>query len=603
MYEIIGDQLYHDKKHFIQGLTYSRSSDTLFESVGEYGKSMICKLNPTTGATIKCNDMERKYFAEGMQVYGEAGEEKLIQLTWKSKTGFIYDADTLDLIRTFQFKTTKNQGWGICFDESKNEFIVSDGSAYLHFWDAETLEEKHKLQVVRQGKGVPAIHLNELEFMNGKILSNVWYEDVLLVIDPETGRCEMEYDFSSLWPKTERTGDVLNGISVSSEDNVIYVTGKLWDRMFKVTLNYFSSEYYYSIPANFDDVNVLEIVSETGSKKGDDNGNIEDEYGSEVGEGDFLSQEKEATIIGDSHNKIQSGHDDDREREREHNDFHNVDDDNGKMIGGGDNDVDYDSIEDTSADNTEYYKNVTLEDGKMYEIIGDQLYHDKKHFIQGLTYSRSSDTLFESVGEYGKSMICKLNPTTGATIKCNDMERKYFAEGMQVYGEAGEEKLIQLTWKSKTGFIYDADTLDLIRTFQFKTTKNQGWGICFDESKNEFIVSDGSAYLHFWDAETLEEKHKLQVVRQGKGVPAIHLNELEFMNGKILSNVWYEDVLLVIDPETGRCEMEYDFSSLWPKTERTGDVLNGISVSSEDNVIYVTGKLWDRMFKVTLNYF
>lgn len=193
----------------------------------------------------------------------------------------------------------------------------------------------------------------------------------------------------------------------------------------------------------------------------------------------------------------------------------------------------------------------------MYEIIGDLLYHDKKHFIQGLTYSQSSDTLFESVGEYGKSMICKLNATTGATIKCNDMEPKYFAEGMQVYGESGEEKLIQLTWKSKTGFIYDASTLDLIRTFQFKTTKNQGWGICFDESKNEFIVSDGSEYLHFWDAETLEEKRKLQVVRQGKRGPATNLNELEFMNGKILSNVWYEDVLLVIDPETGRCEMEY----------------------------------------------
>jgi len=248
---------------------------------------------------------------------------------------------------------------------------------------------------------------------------------------------------------------------------------------------------------------------------------------------------------------------------------------------------------------------ITLGDGKMYELVGNKMEHDKTHFTQGLTYSQSSDTLFESVGLYDKSQVCKLNATTGVTILCKAMESKYFAEGMQVYGDAGHEKLIQITWREKTGFIYDALSLELIRKFQFTTTRNEGWGICLDDSNDEFIVSDGSAFLHFWDVETLEEKRKLKVTRQ-TGKRADELNELTFMNGKILANVWYEDVLLVIDPHTGKCEKEYDFSSLWPKRLRQqhgGDVLNGISTSNEDGVIYMTGKLWDRMFKVKLNNF
>merc|ERR1712150_57044 len=159
------------------------------------------------------------------------------------------------------------------------------------------------------------------------------------------------------------------------------------------------------------------------------------------------------------------------------------------------------------------------------------------------------------------------------------------------------------TWKESTGFIYDALSLKVLRNFQFTSTRNEGWGICLDENNNEFILSDGSQYLHFWDVDTLEEKRKIAVTRQS-GSPALKLNELEFMNGKVLANVWYEDVLLVIDPDTGRCESEYDFSSLWPKDlrrKRGADALNGISISNEVDVIYMTGKLWDRMFKVRLN--
>ena len=199
---------------------------------------------------------------------------------------------------------------------------------------------------------------------------------------------------------------------------------------------------------------------------------------------------------------------------------------------------------------------VNMTDGIMYQAIGDQMQHDKTHFTQGLTYSKHSDMLFESNGLYGKSSVCKIDPYTGEEILCVKMENRYFAEGMQVYGNPGDEKLIQITWKSQDGFIYDAESLALIKTFRFSTTRNEGWGICYDENKNEFIVSDGSSYLHFWDADSLEEKRKVQVTRQN-GKAAEEINELEFVNGVVLANIWFKDVILVIDPTSGECLSEY----------------------------------------------
>jgi glutamine cyclotransferase len=199
---------------------------------------------------------------------------------------------------------------------------------------------------------------------------------------------------------------------------------------------------------------------------------------------------------------------------------------------------------------------VKMTDGIMYQTIGDQMIHNKTHFTQGLTYSKHSDMLFESNGLYSKSNVCKIDPHTGKAIKCVNMENKYFAEGMQVYGNPGDEKLIQITWKSQDGFIYNAETLEVIRSFKFSTVRNEGWGICYDEKNHEFIVSDGSSYLHFWDADSLEEKRRVEVTRQN-GSSASHINELEFANGIILANVWFEDVILVIDPMSGECLSEY----------------------------------------------
>jgi glutamine cyclotransferase len=192
----------------------------------------------------------------------------------------------------------------------------------------------------------------------------------------------------------------------------------------------------------------------------------------------------------------------------------------------------------------------------MFQTLGDNLMHDRHHFTQGLTYSQSSHVLYESNGLFGESTVCKLNPNTGETLTCIPMDKRFFAEGMQVYGKPGDERLIQITWKSRVGFIYNADTLEMIRNFTFSTVRNEGWGICYDDMNHEFIVSDGSNYLHFWDADSLIEKRRVAVTRLD-GRKALKMNELEFVNGKVLANVWYEDVILVIDPQSGNCQSEY----------------------------------------------
>jgi len=208
--------------------------------------------------------------------------------------------------------------------------------------------------------------------------------------------------------------------------------------------------------------------------------------------------------------------------------------------------------------------------------------------------------LYESTGLYGESKVRKLDPSSskGEVLQSENIDPKLFGEGMTYW----DKKLVQITWKSKRGFIYDAETLEMIQEFNFQTTQNEGWGITWDWCRDEFVVTDGSPYLHFWDTKTITEKRRIKAHRLS-GDPAENLNEIEFWRGRILANVWFEDVLLVINPETGETEKEYDFSTLWPEEERKqhgADVFNGISISDDDDVLYVTGKRWNRIHTVKL---
>jgi glutaminyl-peptide cyclotransferase len=161
----------------------------LFESTGLNGQSQLRELDPETGAVLKTIPMDTKYFGEGLTYYNGT----LIQLTWQSQTGFLYDASNLDAApKTFHFTTTKNEGWGLTYDPHRHELIESDGSDNLHIWDPDTLEPIRVVPVTRLS-GKPAIKMNELEYWRGKILANVWYQDSLIVIDHVTGKVEKEY--------------------------------------------------------------------------------------------------------------------------------------------------------------------------------------------------------------------------------------------------------------------------------------------------------------------------------------------------------------------------------------------------------------------------
>ena len=215
---------------------------------------------------------------------------------------------------------------------------------------------------------------------------------------------------------------------------------------------------------------------------------------------------------------------------------------------------------------------------------------------QGLTYAKGK--LFESAGLYGKSSVRILDRNSADVEWKVPMPKELFAEGMTYY----KDTLVQITWKSQRAFIYNITNLEEIDTFNFETTVNEGWGITWDRCNDELIVTDGSQNLHFWDPKTMKETRRVSVTRID-GREALEMNEIEFWRGRVLANIWYEDVILVINPETGVVEKEYDFSQLWPKFERRkarADVLNGISISEDPNTLYFTGKLWDRMYSIQL---
>lgn len=236
-------------------------------------------------------------------------------------------------------------------------------------------------------------------------------------------------------------------------------------------------------------------------------------------------------------------------------------------------------------------------DGNAFLVL-EEINRDPTSFTQGFTYSNGF--LYESAGLYRQSNVRILDPFTGDVILKVDMDDKYFAEGMTYFGD---DKLIQITWKEKTGFIYDAMTLDVLQEFNYTTTRDEGWGITYYEEEDQFIVSDGSNMLHFWDRKTLEETQRIEV-KHPDGKEVRNLNELEFWNGLVLSNVWQTDRIYAIDPFTGVIVQDMDFSSIWPKSERSilkNDVLNGISVTNKEEELFITGKKWPKIYRVKMN--
>jgi len=213
--------------------------------------------------------------------------------------------------------------------------------------------------------------------------------------------------------------------------------------------------------------------------------------------------------------------------------------------------------------------------------------HDRAAFTQGLVFE--DGFLYEGTGLNGHSSLRKVALETGAILKRRDLPAEFFGEGITIY----RNRIIQLTWQSHVGFLYDKDSFKLIGKFSYPT---EGWGITHDERR--LIVSDGTATLHFLDPETFAEIGRIEVCdRHGK---VFHLNELEYVKGEIYANVWQTDRIARISPASGRVIGWIDLVGLLgPKDcENPVDVLNGIAYDAKHDRLFVTGKFWPRLFQV-----
>lgn len=223
-----------------------------------------------------------------------------------------------------------------------------------------------------------------------------------------------------------------------------------------------------------------------------------------------------------------------------------------------------------------------------YEVIA-ALPHDAGAFTQGLVFRDGH--FLESTGLNGRSSLRAVEPATGRVVRQIAVPAQYFAEGLAVVGD----QAFQLTWTSRKGFVYDADTFRLQKEFAYE---GEGWGLATDG--RSLLLSDGTSRIRFLDPTTFAVTRTIEVNADGK--PVSHLNELELVNGEIFANVWQTDEVVRIDPATGRVRGVIDFSGLLPPQERgrETDVLNGIAYDAAGDRLFVTGKCWPKIFQVRL---
>ncbi len=215
--------------------------------------------------------------------------------------------------------------------------------------------------------------------------------------------------------------------------------------------------------------------------------------------------------------------------------------------------------------------------------------HDSEAFTQGLVFENG--ILYESTGLQGRSSVRKVDVKTGSVLQIQRLPPQLFGEGITVFGE----RLIQLTWRSGVGLVYEKRSFRLLKEFTYPT---EGWGLTHDGRR--LIMSDGTATLRFLDPETFKELGSIAVF-DGNG-PVGGLNELEYVRGEIYANVWPTTRIARIDPETGRVVAWIDLEALARQHAMFNPdaVPNGIAYDPRGDRLFVTGKLWPNLYEIKL---
>ncbi len=229
-----------------------------------------------------------------------------------------------------------------------------------------------------------------------------------------------------------------------------------------------------------------------------------------------------------------------------------------------------------------------------YKIIGT-LPHDTASYVEGLEFH--DGFFYESAGNYGHSSLRKVDPATGKVVQKVELDAQYFGEGITVVGD----KIIQLTYMEKVGFVYDKSTFKKLSEFQYLTGR-EGWGLAFDGKK--ILNTDGSNTIFFLDKDTYQKVGSIDVFDDKSAIQ--QLNELEVIDGKIYANVYTTNNILIINPESGAVESRIDLSGLLPDDyfknddARNNNVLNGIAYDKVNKRLFVTGKKWPKIFEIKI---
>ena len=214
--------------------------------------------------------------------------------------------------------------------------------------------------------------------------------------------------------------------------------------------------------------------------------------------------------------------------------------------------------------------------------------HDREAYTQGLVYR--DNVFYESTGLNGRSSLRKVKIENGEVLKIHRVDSRYFGEGLAAVGNS----LVQLTWQTEVGFVYDLETFEQQRTFSYT---GEGWGLTNDGKR--LVMSDGSSTLRFLDPTTFKETGRLQV--KDGGMPVEQLNELEIVKGEIYANVYQTHRIARISPQNGQVVGWIDLTGLLSPRESVGvDVLNGIAYDAAKDRLFVTGKLWPKVFEIEI---